>query len=731
MSQTSAQTSTLPTDVFWAAVPREQLADAIRAKALAFRSRLDREGKTAIWRRAERTYYGRDSDGGYANSVAVTYGGDDGEVVCIRINHYRSIIQGLLATAAKERPAFDAIATSSDSESLAAVALADAIIEYYYREAAFEEARIEADRMCIVLGEAYTALRWNPHAGKVHVMSQRQKYVDGQPVTEMVEQAQEPELDEMGNPVELPPLMAEQPVMEDWPEHEGDVDAQVFGPIEVVRDLDSPTRDLQWACIPYRENVWDLAARFPEHAPGIIALRGQANRWPRLANEDGVFYERPLPDDDAIDCWHLYAMPTSSLPQGRYAQIVGDIVLHDGPMELPEVPVYALIPEREMRRATGYSPQFDLLALQEAYDATWDTILSAHDAFGLQNVLIAEGSNVKPELLARGLQGITYKPNPAYTDGGVPRALSLLAIPAASFDLLDRMQRLMETLSGINSVVRGDPMPQLKSGAALALVQSLAVAFNSQLAGAVTLHDERVATGLLRLVQKFAITPRTVEVVGKANARSLKSWNASALKGVQRVAVQVVSPLLSHTAGKMEIADKMWSATKPDGSREITTAQYFEILTTGRMEPIYQGPVAAAENIGRENEMLSDGKPVQVVLFDDHCQHATEHTTVLASPEARQNPQVRNAVTAHINEHLQMWLKMDPALAMLTGQSKMPPPPPMAAPPPGDAPPNGKPGAPPAPGKAPAERAKPLGKPGGPEMPMMPVEPLSGQRVPA
>ena len=46
-------------------------------------------------------------------------------------------------------------------------------------------------------------------------------------------------------------------------------------------------------------------------------------------------------------------------------------------------------------------------------------------------------------------------------------------------EAIDKLQTLMETLSGINSVVRGDPLPQLKSGAALALVQSLAVAFNT------------------------------------------------------------------------------------------------------------------------------------------------------------------------------------------------------------------------------------------------------------
>lgn len=728
MNQTDAQLSSLPNDVYFASVPREKLPDTIRAKALAFRRRLDREGKTDIWRIAERTYYGRDPDGGWANSVAVTYGGDDGELVCIRVNHFRSIIKGLLATVTKERPAFDAVATSSDSESLAAAHLADALLEYYYREAGLESVRLEVDTTAILLAEGFTALRWNPHVGKVHVLTERQKYQDGVPLTETVmEEPSEEEIAEAAaRGVALEPREAERPVMEPWAEREGDVEAQLFGPIEVVRDLDSVKQDLEWCCVPYRENVWNLAARYPEHAPQILALRGTQQRWPRTVDAQGSIWQKPDPEQDLVDVWHLYHMPCDALPEGRLAMTVGDVVLWDGPMTLPEVPVYPLIPEKELRRGSGYSFAWDMLALQEAHDALWETILSAHDAFGLQNILAGEGTNLKPELVARGLQLLNWKPNPAYTDGGKPEAVNFLSIPKESFDLLDLTKVAMETLSGINSVVRGDPMPQLKSGAALALVQSLAVAFNSTLAAAITKHDERVATGLLRLLQKFAVNKRTVEVVGRANARSLKEWSASSLKGVSRVSVQIVSTLLQHTAGKMEIADKMWQATKPDGTREITTAQYFEILTTGRLEPAYQGPTSELENIQRENELMADMKPVRVLLTDDHGCHVNEHKAVLASPEVRADDRKVQFVLQHIAEHQRVWATMGPELSALTQQSIAAPALPVAGPPPGTPPNEGAPTSPPQPAP-PAPRAKPLGKEGPSDLPQMPV--IAGTNV--
>jgi hypothetical protein len=753
---TTSNISNLPDDVYWAAVPEDQLAQTIRTRALIFRKHLESRGMLNVWRVAELTYYGQDGQGGWANSVAVTFVGDEEERVQLRVNHYRSIHQGLLASGGQERPAFDVRALSSDHEAMQQAPLAKGIIDGYFRTARLETICKETDRSSLILGEGFTALRWNTSLGRVTQWAKRPQYNDdGEPMTEMVERPAEPEMvevfavDEDGEEYtkmvpdpdapDLPPLLVEQPMMEDYPVREGDVDAQTFAPIEVVRDLDAPQHAMTWCILPYRENAWELAAKYPERKRQILAQRLQ-NRWPKSACDDGE-WERPAIGDDSITVWYLYHLPTDAMPRGRHAIVAGDEVLYDDVMPFSEVPVYEMIPEREMRTASGYSPTFDLLCLQAAYDAVFDVMISQHVAVGTQNIIAPKGTDVDASMIARGLGLIEYEPIPNVPGGGKPEPLQLLAISADSYKLEEILKRLMETLSGINSTVRGEPPASLKSGTSLAFISSLATAFNSNFQGARVMHLERVATGLIKILQVFADTKRIAETVGRANRATLKEWSSESISGIQRVAIEIGNPILDNATGKMDLANSMLQ------SGIIKSPEMMlQIVTTGRLEPVFGGALKAQENLLRENDLLADGKPVTVLSLDDHAIHIREHRGIADSQEVRNNPQLLANVMKHIGEHEQAWATMPQTFAILSGQSIQPPPPLIppgggpvgagtAAPPPEEGAPPPK-GPPPTGNGAGVERAKPMGQDieapaGGPQMPLMPKNPQTGERMPA
>lgn len=705
-----ANAPALPQDRYWASVEGDDLPEVLLSKALRYRDRLRRDGRLDLMRRSERLYYGQDATGGMANSAAVQFGGEAGELVLIRVNHYRSILQGIIATVVNRRLAYDPRATNNDAESAKQVTLAKSLLEFYGRELGDDEMRVDTVRVGLTMGEGYTAQRWNPNKGKPYA----------------VERIPDPSgaVDETGQPATIERLV-----------FEGDVEAQTFTPVEVVHDLDATERELRWVMLPYRANVWDLAAQNPDKQEEILKLRGSPQqRWPRSAWSAAPFEKsQSSQETDIVTVWWFYHLPCASLPEGRHAQVVGDVLLHDGPMLLPRIPLRVIMPEREMSVSRGHSPAFDLLALQEAYDSVIDTILSMIDAYGMQNVITPKGSDLTPEQISKGLQFLEWTPDPELTNGGKPEVLNLLEMPASLPDALDRLQRLMETLSGINSVVRGDPLPQLKSGAALALVQSLAVAFNTNLQAAVISHDEGVATDRLMLLKQYAVNKRNVEIVGKANRGSMVDWSRDDLETVQRVTIEVGSPLQDQTAGKMEIAQQFLTQDK----FPITPGQYFEVLTTGRLEPVYRGPKAAEDLIIRENEYLADGSGVVVVrVTDDHGMHVQEHAAVLAEQHVRADPAATERVMQHILEHEKTWLSMDPALAMITKQSLGPPPQPVApglAPPP-PAGPGGKPSGPANgslnDGPPDASKARPLGGDPPPGGPSMPTNPLTNTRAP-
>lgn len=723
MSGTNDNAPNLPTDQYWASVESDKLPDVIRAKALEFRKRLEADGRIDLWQRATRCYYGLDPEGGFRNSASVTFGGPQGEMVMMRVNHFHSIAQGIHTTVAKVRPSFDARALSTDTEALGQAQLATGVIEAYFKEIGLEAFEAECARMAWVLAEGWTALRWNPFKGDVIGVTKRPVLeADGSPKLETVEQ-DVVEFDDATGLMRSSKQTIEQPVTEDWPEREGDVEAQVFAPQEVVRSLDSTSRELEWVILPYQENVWDLAARYPQHREKLIAQRGQ-QRWSRTSMVGSAWTQNKADNADMVTVWWLYHMPTSACVQGRHAQVCGDVVIVDRPMDFKEVPCWGLIPELEMVTGSGYSLAFDLLALCQAYDSIWDIVLSSHDALGGQYITAPKNSDITQEQLERSLTLLNYTPHPDSPNGGKPEGLNMLAISADSFKLLEMLPHIMETLSGLNSVARGEPAPNLKSGTALALVQSLAVSFNSGFQGEVVRHLERVATGLLRLLQQFASNKRMSEVTGRTKRSSLQQWSSEKISKVSRVAVEIASPLMQAESGRIQVGQDLLQQ-----GLIKTPQKYLELLATGNIEQESEAEVSRVRHIRTENEMMMAGKVVQIGKYDDHCAHVLEHLGLLDSPEARENQPLADSVLQHIDQHMAIWATMPLPVAIATRQSVMPPPPPMPIGlPPGG--PSGPPHPPPSPGGPPgptdepsAPKATPLGQDGGANMPAMPKPP--------
>lgn len=737
------ESTQLPTDVYWAAVETERLPDTLAAQAALFWRRISQSGLLAVWRRSHHTYYGTDGKGSWERSVAVTYGGDAGEVVITRVNHFRSIAQALIAQATGIRPAFEARSINTDAKSLREAPLATGVVEHTYRQKLLEDLVGGGTESAVKYAEGWVHLRWDIFSGRVHSHEMRPVLDENaQPVVEDVEEVtSEPMLDELGAPVldvaSGVPLMrqavtvVQKPKLEPWPVREGDIVPTLLQPHEVVRDLENT--DHRWMLIPHRESAWELAARYPQHRQRILAQRG-AKQWPRTIWGDSAFC-RPEEGDDALTVWCFYHLPSDALPGGRYSLVVGDVVLVDEECSFEELPVYPQIPMRHDGRGTGYSPMWDLLCVQEVYDAVFNAIATQFDAGSTSNVTAPKGSDVDVSQLGRALQLIEYEHMPEAKDGGRPESLDLFKLREDHFKFLDLLQRLEETLSGMGSVVRGDPAPQLKSGAALALVQSLSQHFSSGLQKSNARGHEAVGTGVLRLYKRFANTKRIAEITGRSNKVALREWTGQDLAGVDRVTIELGNPLMRHRSGIQQVAETLLDAEMFENRDE-----YLGFLETGRLEPAYDEAKRRHLQITEENEALQDGRKVTALWGDDHPLHMRRHLSVLDDPESREDQALVERVRMHVEDHKMLWLGMDTAIAAALGVQ--PPPPPMLPMgPPGAPPPGGPPGAPPPPGApklgpppAPG-RAQPPGAPSSGtddrSMPFMPQNPLDGERAPS
>lgn len=377
---------------------------------------------------------------------------------------------------------------------------------------------------------------------------------------------------------------------------------------------------------------------------------------------------------DLIPIYEFYHRRSDALPDGRYMIIISPkAVAYDGPLPYRFIPVFRMAPSDILGTPLGYTPMFDCIPLQETVNALYSTVATNQNAFGVQNILLPKGANINTTELSGGLNILEYEQGM-----GKPEALNLTQTPAEIFNFIKMIENQMETLSGINSVVRGNPEASLKSGTALAMVQAQAVQFANGLQQSYIRLIEDVGTSIIKLLQDFATTPRVASIVGKSNKSYVKQFKGEDLSSINRVKVTVANPLSKTTAGRLEIANSLIQMGLIQNIDD-----YFTVLNTGSLETMTDSAQNQLFLIRAENERLADMEMVKALPTDQHVKHIEAHAAILNDPDLRMNDELAGVVLNHIQEHIDMLKTINPELLMILKQQPLSQTPPQA----GEAPP--------------------------------------------
>jgi hypothetical protein len=360
----------------------------------------------------------------------------------------------------------------------------------------------------------------------------------------------------------------------------------------------------------------------------------------------------------------MYHKKTDAMPSGRELIFLSEeIVLHDQILPYRRIPVYRMSPNEILGTAFGYSNLFDLLPLQEGINHLYSSIMSNNIAFSTQNLFVKSGSNLDITNLGGGLTIIqgTEKPEP----------LNLLNTSPETFNFLSILEGKLEQLSGINSVTRGtpDPAANLRSGNSLALVQSMAIQFQSGLQTQYVQLVEDLGVAILEILQDYAMAPRVASIVGVNNKQYLVAFKGSDIADINRVIVDVGNPLARTTAGRVQMAEQLMQM-KPE---EFSIQQYSQVINTGRIDGMLQSPVDQSNLIQQENERLMKGIPVKALVIDDHKEHILRHRTILNDIDIRSDEERSAIIFAHLQEHIDFSRTTDPAVLTMTNQQQLPP----------------------------------------------------------
>ena len=576
----------------------------------------------------------------YEDSHAVSFGGEQGELVNIAINHYRNLAQHMLVMVTSNRPAFQARSTNTDYKSQTQTILANGLLDYYMREKRLEKYLKSAVEHAIVMGSGFIKMEWNSTAGEIY------DYIKPEKKKEKLdtENAEDKEGEEDKG----------------YPIYEGDVEFKNLSGFDVVFDSTKESaNDHDWVLCRTWKNKYDLAAKYPEFEDEIKMLMTKSDQERHRVSIS------PLDETFDVPVYEFFHKKTESMPDGRYLLYLSDdIILMDSPMPYRSLPVFRISPGDILGTPYGYTSLFDLLPIQDALNSLYSTVMTNQNAFGVQNILNPRGNDIKVTQLEGNLNFVEYN-----AQMGKPEPLQLTATAPETFNFMQILERAMETISGVNSVARGNPESSLKSGNALALVQSQALQFISGLQQSYIQLIEDVGTGLVNLLRDFAKVPRVAAIAGLSNRTKMQEFTGDDLDTINRVIVDAGNALAQTPAGRSEIAqnlNQMGLIKSPE--------QYLSVLNTGKLETMTEGQSNELLLIKAENERLVSGKDeVRALAIDSHSLHIREHKNVLADPDLRDDPTLISRTLNHIQQHIELSRTTDPDLLALIGEQPLGP----------------------------------------------------------
>jgi hypothetical protein len=604
---------------YFATLPTDEIGKDLITRVDDYYSFLQESGTLTKWNKAYRAYYGLSKDG-MIDTTEIGSGGSQGELSILKVNHVRNLVQHLLNMTTAQRPAMQPRATNSDFKSQSQTILASGVLDYYLREKKLESALKKSVELALVFSEGFVTVEWDATSGEVYSTNP-----------------------DTGAPV-----------------YEGDIKYEARTPLDVIRDAEKlSAEDDDWKIVRTFKNRFDLAEKYPEYAEDILRLNVSEEYFRRYS-----FQRRGRKIRNDVPVYTLFHRKSEAVPNGRQVVFLpSGLVLLDVALPYREIPVYRNAPGDLVGTPFGYTPVYDLLGIQQAIDSLYSIVTTNQLTNGVSNVMVPKGSDLSVQQISQGLNLIEYD-----RDLGKPEVLNLTFTPGEIFSQIRKLEEAMETLSGVNSVVRGNPEASLKSGAALAMVASQAIQFNSGLQQSYVAVMEGVGTATINTLRDFATVPRVAYIAGKHNRPLMKEFKGDDLAQINRVTVEVTNPVSKTPAGRLEIANQLMQ-----GGLIKRPEQYISVLETGKLEPLIENEMSELLLVRAENEQLSEGQLPIATAVDDHKMHILEHKSVLASPEARSNPTLVKNATAHILEHIELLRTTDPALLELIGQKPLAP----------------------------------------------------------
>lgn len=584
---------------YWAAEHPDQIAQAINTKFDSYLHWLESSGQANRIQKSYDTFYGFNRKGGYG----VEQDESDEAISRITVPHYKNLLSRIHSMTVQAKLAFKAKAINSDSKSLLEADFAEGLLSASV-DAGLGQTTSTMVLTALVQHGSFVYAPWNRFAGK--------------PVRP----------DNSGRTI-----------------FEGDQEYHVLDSFRCARSTSQ--QETPFYIVEIKRNKWDLISQYPDRESDILS--GDQTRNPLQLTTPYSNSGNTDTDMDTVFIKVLLHKVSPSMPKGRVTTIIGDTVLEDDPFQYQTMPVVEMKAGEILGEIVADSPASSLIGIQEVLDRVYSANIT-----NVLNNCISNIYSPDPKVSITTIR----KGQSLITASQPPIAIALTGVSPDAVNLVNDLINQETLLSGLNNTAKGNPESSLKSGTSLSLILSTAIQYIGPIQQAYSQATAGLGTITINNLQSFCKTERLAYVAGIANKQTAKKFSASDLQSIDRVICELSNPVTQNMAGRMELVQMLLQAGAIKDPRKID-----EFLRTGNWQSLTEDNFNEKILIREENEMLRRGQVPKVVLTDMHPQHIQEALSVLYSQEARSDPTVTRAVFAHVQEHLDMWPQVPPAMA--------------------------------------------------------------------
>lgn len=583
-------------------------------------------------RRNVNYYYSSLFNGASADS-AVEYKGDQGELVQMRMPIARTLIRQFVTLTTKQRLVFECLTDVQDPNPIVTSklgrAICNSLVEHQQIDLKMEKI---AERVA-VLGIHFMSCIWRSDKGYIFNRT------------------------EEGNPL-----------------YSGDVHFETHDLNDVFFDWSiEDFENLDWFIIRRPMNRWSLVAQFPEFRDAILAFPSA-----RQERSKQTYYYNTLTrmdNEDIIFVREFYHKPTPAVPFGRMTVFLDkDSILYDNPNENPYgcIPVVPFYFEKITNTSLGYPLLSSLLPGQEMLDHCMSVISTNQQAFGVQSILVPKGSDIGVKDI-KGLNFITYTPQTA-EGGGKPEPMQLTSTPPEVYNFAQMLSKNIAEVSMINDTLRGNPPPNVSSGAMAATLSANALEFLNNASKTLLLGMEKAFNIAINCYKKFATVEQIIDIVGEGQIAFVKEFKSQDLQNIKRIKIRTQSPLMNSISGRLQLGEAIMPMLQNNQSSAIV--KYLSLLNGAPVDDMFE--IEFDENMAAQQEVdaLIEGRPVAPMMTDNHPIFIRELMKLIYNPIVRVNTELSSQVMAVIEQRVQMELALDPAIKAMTRGLPMPPPPP-------------------------------------------------------